>query len=48
MRQMKLSEKEAELIDLIRNYKKSYPNGHPNLLFAAQELFDDLTEPFKD
>lgn len=43
---LNLSPQEAELIQLIRNYKRSYPNGHPQLLYAAQELFDELTNPF--
>lgn len=48
---LELSEREAELIQLIRklirNYKISYPNGHPQLLWTAQELFDQLTNPFE-
>ena len=38
-----LTEEEAELIEAIRAYKGSYPNGHPQLLFYAQELFDVIT-----
>lgn len=41
-KKMMLTEKEAELIQAIRNYVRSYPNGHPQLLIYAQELFDDL------
>lgn len=38
-----ITNEEAELIDAIRSYKKSYPNGHPQLLFYAQQLFDEMT-----
>ena len=38
-----LTEEEAELIKAIRDYKRSYPNGHPQLLFYAQKLFDEMT-----
>ena len=38
-----LTEKEEELIEAIRAYKRSYPNGHPQLLFYAQKLFDEMT-----
>lgn len=38
-----LTEEEAELIEAIRTYKRSYPNGHPQLLFYAQKLFDEMT-----
>ena len=38
-----LTEEEAELIEAIRAYKISYPNGHPQLLFYAQKLFDEMT-----
>lgn len=38
--QITVSEEEYELIEAIRNYNKSYPNGYPNLLFYVQSLFD--------
>lgn len=38
-----LTEEEADLIEAIRAYKRSYPNGHPQLLFYAQKLFDEMT-----
>lgn len=41
-----LTEEEWELIEAIRNYKLSYPNGYPNLLFYAQEKFDELIDTF--
>lgn len=28
---LKLTEKEADLIQMIRHYKKSYPNGEPEM-----------------
>ena len=43
-KEMELTDNEKELILAIRNYKKSYPNGHPNLLFYAQQLFDELID----
>ena len=39
-----LSEAEADLIAAIRNYRQSYPNGYPELLWYAQQLFDELIE----
>lgn len=39
-----LNEKEAELIEVIRNYRLSYPDGYPQLLWYAQQLFDDLVD----
>lgn len=41
---IKVSEEEASLIEAIRNYCASYPNGYPQLLEYAQELFDRLTD----
>lgn len=43
-----LSDDELELIQAIRNYNNSYPNGYPQLLFYAQQLFDRLTSNPKD
>ena len=40
---MKLLPEEVELIQAIRNYCNSYPNGHPQLLEYAQDIFDQLT-----
>jgi len=44
MVQMGLTEEEAELMRAIRNYRRSFPNGHPQLLYYAQQLFDSLTD----
>jgi hypothetical protein len=43
-----LTEAEKDLIEAIRNYKKTYPDGHPELLWFAQELFDRLIDPLED
>ena len=40
---MKYTNKEKELIEVIRLYKKSYPNGKDELLRYAIQLFDELT-----
>lgn len=39
-----LTEDEWELIEAIRNYKASYPNGYPNLFYYVQQKFDELTD----
>ncbi len=33
---------EMELLEAIRNYNKSFPDGYPQLLWYAQELFDNM------
>ncbi|MBQ8097219.1 MAG: hypothetical protein IJ243_09090 [Prevotella sp.] len=40
---MEVTQEEKDLIESIRNYVKSYPNGYPSMLEAAQDIFDDLT-----
>jgi hypothetical protein len=45
---MELSFEEKELIESIRNYCHSYPNGYPQLLEYAQDLFDRITDMPKD
>ncbi len=42
--EIKLTEDERELIEAIRNYRASFPNGYPELLWYAQELFDKLVD----
>lgn len=37
-----LTDKEKDLIEAIRNYKKAYPNGQKELLYFAQQLFEEL------
>ena len=39
---MEVTPEERELLEAVRNYNKSYPDGHPQLLWYAQELFDNL------
>lgn len=39
---MEVTPQERDLIEAIRNYNKSYPDGYPQLLWYAQRLFDDL------
>jgi hypothetical protein len=41
---MKVSSDEEELIKAIRNYCDSYPNGYPELLDYAQDIFDRMTD----
>lgn len=41
---IKLTETEEELIRAIRNYQRSFPNGHPQLLYYIQQLVDKLTD----
>lgn len=39
-----VTEREEDLIMGIRNYQRSYPNGHPQLLWYLQQVFDELIE----
>ena len=41
---MRLSKQEEELIAAIRNYRRGYPDSYPNLLYYAQQVFDELTD----
>ncbi len=41
---IELTEKEEELIRAIRNYRQSYPNGFPQLLYYIQQIVDELTD----
>lgn len=41
---MKVSSDEEDLIKAIRNYCDSYPNGYPELLDYAQDIFDKMTD----
>jgi hypothetical protein len=44
---MEVTEEEAELLAAVRNYNKSFPDGYPQLLWYAQELFDNmLRQPY--
>ena len=44
MTKVLLNEAELELIEAIRNLRQAYPNGYENLLWYAQQLFDELVE----
>ena len=39
---MRVTPEERELIESIRNYNKSFPDGYPELLWFAQRLFDNM------
>ena len=44
MMKVDLSKDEEELIAAIRNYRASFPNGHPQLLWYAVQCFDKLVD----
>lgn len=39
-----LTEDELNLIEAIRNVRNAYPNGYKELLWYAQECFDELVD----
>ena len=41
---MKVTPDEEDLIKAIRNYCDSYPNGYPELLDYAQDIFERMTD----
>ena len=41
---MQYTEKEEELIQALRNYRKAYPNGERNLEIYIMELVYELME----
>lgn len=42
-----VSEEEHKLLEAIRNYNKSFPDGYPQLRWYAQELLDNmLRQPY--
>jgi len=44
-----LTETEWDLIETVRNYKKSFPNGEPRLRLYINRLFAELLdEPLED
>lgn len=46
---LRVTPEEKDLIEAIRNYNKSFPNGYPELLWYAQELFDNmLRQPYDE
>ena len=45
---MRVTAAECELLEAIRNYNKSYPDGYPELMWYAQQLFDNmLRQPYQ-
>ncbi len=45
---MQLTEKEKDLIETLRHYRRSFPNGYPDLLDYAQQIFYELADPYAD
>jgi len=39
---MEVTLEERELLEAVRNYNKSFPDGYPQLLWYAQQLFDNM------
>lgn len=47
--QLELTETEFDLIETIRNYKRSYPNGEPQIRWFINMLFAELLdEPLEE
>ena len=45
---MEVTSKERELLERMRNYNRSYPNGYPQLLWDLQALFDKMVrQPYE-
>lgn len=44
--QKEITEQEDELIEAIRNYQRSFPNGKREMLRFAKEIFDELTSRY--
>ena len=42
LEKMEVTPEERELLEAVRNYNKSFPDGYPQLFWYAQELFDNL------
>lgn len=48
-RRIILTELEFDFIEIVRNYKRSYPNGEPNLRWALNRMLAELLdEPLED
>ena len=46
---IELTETEWDLIETVRNYKRSFPNGEPRLRYYINRLFAELLdEPLED
>ena len=49
MSNMKVTAAERDLIEQIRNYNISYPNGYPELMWFVQETLDKmLKQPYEE
>lgn len=44
METVKLTDKEYDLIMAIRNYKKSYPDGYPEIRWYIEKTFNELLD----
>ena len=45
---MKVTPEERDLIEQIRNYNISYPNGYPELMWFVQQTLDNmLRQPYE-
>lgn len=48
-RKLTLTELEFDLIETVRNYKRSYPNGEPEIRYYIEKTFMEyLDEPLED
>jgi len=45
---MEVTPEERELLESIRNYNRSFPNGYPELLWDLQQLFDSMVRSSYD
>lgn len=44
---IEVTDEELELLRAIRNYNKSFPDGYPELLWYAEEIFNNmLRQPY--
>ena len=41
---VELTEREFDLIETVRNYKKSYPRGEPQLRWALRVMLEELID----
>ena len=41
---IELTEREFDLIETVRNYKRSYPRGEPRLRWALRVMLEELIE----
>lgn len=43
-RKVTLTESEFDFIETVRNYKRCYPNGEPNLRYALNRMLAELLD----